>query len=293
MTIDNGVRIEHLGRTAEIVALTANLPAVATNDWCMRAAEAISRIRSGAIGFAMVASTNDKGFIHEIEASGAYGRDMHDAPVIADAIRMEGSGSLDWWLENGGDGPIASLLRAQPVLDSFWNSPSGRRWWRLGASDLIVGFAPIGPRSLNRYFIAEVGALRNNEFTRADAAVLRAVLGPIGARAELAFGQRPVCPNARITAREQEVLLLLTHGHSVKDIAEKLGRSPHTVHDHVKSLHRKLNASSRGELVARALGCPEVCASNANADEDADLDTSGYTDPLRNGDSSHAHAASA
>jgi hypothetical protein len=26
------------------------------------------------------------------------------------------------------------------------------------------------------------------------------------------------------------------------------------VHDHVKSLHRKLDASSRGELVARALG---------------------------------------
>jgi hypothetical protein len=30
------------------------------------------------------------------------------------------------------------------------------------------------------------------------------------------------------------------------------------VHDHVKSLHRKLNASSRGQLIARALGHAEA-----------------------------------
>ena len=46
----------------------------------------------------------------------------------------------------------------------------------------------------------------------------------------------------------------LALGKSVKQIASDLARSPHTVHDHVKSLHRKLNASSRGELIARALG---------------------------------------
>jgi len=57
-----------------------------------------------------------------------------------------------------------------------------------------------------------------------------------------------------LTQREQIVLEQLTLGLSVRQIADELGRSPHTVHDHVKSLHRKLNASSRGELVARALG---------------------------------------
>lgn len=57
-----------------------------------------------------------------------------------------------------------------------------------------------------------------------------------------------------MTDREQDVLERLILGRSVREIAEELGRSPHTVHDHVKSLHRKLDASSRGELVARALG---------------------------------------
>ena len=57
-----------------------------------------------------------------------------------------------------------------------------------------------------------------------------------------------------LTEREREVLRLLTLGRSVRVIAEQLERSPHTIHDHVKSLHRKLDASSRGELVATALG---------------------------------------
>jgi DNA-binding CsgD family transcriptional regulator len=59
---------------------------------------------------------------------------------------------------------------------------------------------------------------------------------------------------AWVTPREQEVLELLVLGFSVREIGEKLGRSPHTVHDYVKSMHRKLNASNRGALVARALG---------------------------------------
>ena len=50
------------------------------------------------------------------------------------------------------------------------------------------------------------------------------------------------------------ILVELVSGASVREIAERIDRSPHTVHDHVKSLHRKLNASSRGELVSRYLG---------------------------------------
>lgn len=57
-----------------------------------------------------------------------------------------------------------------------------------------------------------------------------------------------------LTPREQDVLELLVEGKSVREISDELSRSPHTVHDYVKSLHRKLGASSRGELVARVLG---------------------------------------
>ena len=76
----------------------------------------------------------------------------------------------------------------------------------------------------------------------------------IAERAAIAIGGQRSTRGRWISEREREVLDLLVLGLSVRQIAEELGRSTHTVHDHVKSLHRKLRANSRGELVARALG---------------------------------------
>lgn len=53
------------------------------------------------------------------------------------------------------------------------------------------------------------------------------------------------------TAREREVATLIARGLSNPEIAEALVLSPHTVHDHVKSLYEKLGVASRQELVAR------------------------------------------
>jgi DNA-binding NarL/FixJ family response regulator len=96
--------------------------------------------------------------------------------------------------------------------------------------------------------------MANRPLSSADAAVLQGALGPLSRRARLAFGSDAVEPVRRLTPREEEVLEHLALGKSVKQIASELRRSPHTVHDHVKSLHVKLHASSRGELIARALG---------------------------------------
>ena len=64
----------------------------------------------------------------------------------------------------------------------------------------------------------------------------------------------------------------------MREIADALERSPHTVHDHVKSLHRKLNASSRGELIARTLGHVNGAAKNGAA---AGAATRSQAEPLR------------
>ncbi len=53
--------------------------------------------------------------------------------------------------------------------------------------------------------------------------------------------------------RERETLGLLLTGQSEKSIAATLGLSPHTVHDYVKVIFRKLGVASRAELMARAL----------------------------------------
>jgi DNA-binding CsgD family transcriptional regulator len=56
------------------------------------------------------------------------------------------------------------------------------------------------------------------------------------------------------TAREREVCLEVVSGAATTDIADHLFISPHTVHDHLKSLFDKVGVGSRGELVARLLG---------------------------------------
>jgi len=58
----------------------------------------------------------------------------------------------------------------------------------------------------------------------------------------------------RLSPRQREVLELLCSGASEKEIAAALEVSIHTVHDHVKALHRAYGVRSRGELMARALG---------------------------------------
>jgi DNA-binding CsgD family transcriptional regulator len=56
---------------------------------------------------------------------------------------------------------------------------------------------------------------------------------------------------AELTARECEVLELLSQGRANKDIAEALDCSVRTVEFHISNLLRKVGASSRLELVAR------------------------------------------
>jgi DNA-binding CsgD family transcriptional regulator len=57
-----------------------------------------------------------------------------------------------------------------------------------------------------------------------------------------------------LTPHEVAVLDRLANGHTVEEIAAALHRSPHTIHDHVKSLHRKLGVERRAMLVSLAMG---------------------------------------
>ena len=57
-----------------------------------------------------------------------------------------------------------------------------------------------------------------------------------------------------LSPRQRQTLQHLLDGSGEKQIAARLGVSPHTVHHYVKVLYRHFDVSSRSELLARWVG---------------------------------------
>lgn len=72
---------------------------------------------------------------------------------------------------------------------------------------------------------------------------------PIFANRRLTFGNCDTREHAlNITEREHDVIHCLSKGLTNKEIGQQLGISQHTVRDHLSSVFKKLNISSRIEL---------------------------------------------
>lgn len=247
------------GRVARAVEATESvcaLPAIATQDWCDRAAVTLSKLFDGApVGIAL-GEIDATGTFLRFEAVGAAGAVLSADKQDVIRRRFEMATKLGWTLGEPASwhGPVAARLADLPVGLSWAAQEAGRQWASIGVSELLVGAATISPERPGRMIIVEVGRPGGRAFDDADATMLSGVLRAVARRAFKAFGADPISSNRMLTPREQEVLSRLALGESVKEIAVRLDRSPHTVHDHVKALHRKLQASSRGALIARALG---------------------------------------
>lgn len=266
----SGVTPAHIANAVEATQAICALPAIATQDWCDLAAEAIALIAPDAhIGVAIGQIDAEGNFIN-VEAAGAAGPEATSDALTGLRNRYAGTKSLGWSLGDPAKWrhPQATRIGETPVGFVWPSSNGGRVWTSLGAKDVIVGAASLTGAAPSRVFVVEIGA--NREFSEADVALLRSVLAPIAKRAMIAFGDEPINASRMLTPREQEILEHLALGKSVREIAEQLSRSPHTVHDHVKALHRKLRASSRGALIARSLGHnvrehkPQAKAANSN-----------------------------
>jgi len=235
------------------------LPAVATPDWCDRAARCFLPIAERGVVAVLIGTLAPSGAIEEREAVGSA---------------VDGPG------EGAGDGQLPNLIRSRAdrlpglgfplsteALDRGfcatadrssiprdWRAgPLGRMWAEIPAIELLVAGAPIGPRVGGRMVLVMIARPDAAAIAQREA-VLTVCLPILGKRALLAIGGERTAAGDWLTAREQLVLERITIGMSVTDIAEEIQRSAHTVHDHVKSLHKKLSASTRGELIARALG---------------------------------------
>ncbi len=241
---------------ARVVEDIAYLPAVATQDWCERVARKLSALRPDAIICVTIAQIGEAGQILHLECDGLADAHKPNTSLEAALIRFDTQPTLGWAPGRfSSELPWAGVLSRSREHASFFETRPGRRWSELGISDLLIGAINLPATSRDRLLVAEIGIREGAEpFEEEAGEMLLAVLPTIAHRAMRAFGRDVSNPNNRVTPKEQVILDHLALGHTVKQIAAALDRSPHTVHDHVKSLHRKLNATSRGELVARMLG---------------------------------------
>lgn len=267
---DSGV----LERVCEVTELLGELPAVATLDWCDRAADALLAIGNLSAALVMISRVDEMGRVtgHEAVGTATSRVDRAHLPVRAQAVRSsevaddeglrdrlrskaERLGALGWVPGPAGLSRLTvGVVSSLPGGRSWAMGALGRLWAGHTAVDPIVGMSPLGGVEAGRVLTVMLGKQSGAWTDGAELLILKAVLHVLVRRALLAIGPARSSASNWLTAREQAILERLILGRSVREIAGELDRSPHTVHDHVKSLHRKLNANSRGELIARALG---------------------------------------
>jgi len=80
------------------------------------------------------------------------------------------------------------------------------------------------------------------------------------------------------TAREIQVLRLLSQGCNYAEVANHLGISVHTVGTHIKNSYRKLSVHTAAAAVARALGLGLLTLKLAGNRREAGCDVSAHVD---------------
>jgi DNA-binding CsgD family transcriptional regulator len=152
------------------------------------------------------------------------------------------------------DGRVITLARPDAVMDADWYGSDHFTQLRqpLGLDHAL--YVKIVAASLGRQTIVMlVRAAGEPAFTDRDAYLCELCLS------ELAW---PYTPDVDFTdprldalqPRLKRVMRHLLEGDSEKQVAVKLGLSPHSVHQYVKQLYAQLEVSSRGELLAQWVG---------------------------------------
>lgn len=223
------------------------VPTVPCLDWCDRCASAVSCGLPGAIVAVIVADVSPAGHILSMVRCGAGGHVGIGRPLS----------DLRWRLEllEGAQLPaIPSEHPAPTVITVMSNRSITEEGWQTLGVGHVVSIAAMLPLAESRRAVCMSAGTCNGPPTEQMIAVLSSLVPAVARAAARAIDHVDRQHSDWISPREQDVLDLLIVGKSVPEIAEVLCRSPHTIHDHVKALHRKFGAKSRGELVAIALG---------------------------------------
>ncbi len=254
--------------TSRLMESICQLPGVAVLDWCDRAAAAITKAHSPSGAMVAVGQLDRRATVLHLENVGAaWCGETDDAKAIAGTpaspLNLEQARAsvaagdwIGWDLK-----PLAvnecwvGTMKPVPAVSRRSATGVNKRWDALANCDLIIGAVQLGARHPERVLVIELAMVNcpAEELIR-HTTVLEVLLPQIASRYLNAIGAEPADKHNWLTPREETILWKLVSGKKVPQIAGDLHRSIYTVHDHVKSLHRKLGASNRGQLVARALG---------------------------------------
>lgn len=156
------------------------------------------------------------------------------------------------------DGYLAAMIHAMPDAVACVDIDQRVIGWNKGATALF-GVGEVD--ALGRDLAAVIGARGfvdgdHVRAARSDGVVEVVVTITAAVAASIVVFERGDSlrdPRASLPPRTLEVLDLLVQGHSEKHIADALTLSPHTVHGHVKALHKRYRVASRAELLAAVL----------------------------------------
>lgn len=161
------------------------------------------------------------------------------------------------------------ILRTSPTIDLALVGPAGEAEWAEGVA-AIQQHVPVVALVRTSAGCATATKLLVSGFVIVDDATPESLRDAIEliARGQLPMPQqmthyllsalrgsssRSTADLTRLTAREQDVLVLLSQGLSNKAIAQKLGVSVHGAKRHVSNILAKLNSPSRAHAVCVAL----------------------------------------
>lgn len=172
----------------------------------------------------------DEGFSVDLAGSGEEGirifeEGLHDLVVVD--LMMEGMSGLEFSKK-------IKILKPETlivVLTGFGSRDSAIEALRLGVNDYFL--KPYNRVELIRTvhdFLQRLNHTNHSEVMAADTHRLMIKAG--------------------LTTREVEITDLIKEGLGDRIIAERFALSIHTVKNHIKNIHKKLNVSSRGQLVA-------------------------------------------
>lgn len=159
-----------------------------------------------------------------------------------------------------------TLLRQEVIRDQeLYGHEVFHRFLRpSGLDQAIYSIYPLGPAGLSS-MITLFRELGQPPFGERERAIFHIVASEVSWLHREGTPSGSVAPASALSPRLREVLLFLLSGDSQKQIAYKLGLSAHTVHDHVKRLHRHFTVSSRGELLSLFLSGATSAASGRPA----------------------------